>query len=150
MLMKEVNIQSHVEKEIMEPINPTKVTKHANKEAIAKRILFNFVRDHFIPHFTKKRIVRVMFEALVGLFQSYKLFHNTFFCKQYFIYSHKIDIVVRLMIKIIELRNQLESIGMKMEDKEQVSIALNGLVPSQSLFVHGVFYHEDFPFFMNI
>jgi hypothetical protein len=47
----------------------------------------------------------------------------------------KTDNVVSYMAKIIELRDQLSAIGMKVEDKELVSIALNGILPSWRPFV---------------
>jgi len=47
----------------------------------------------------------------------------------------KIDIVVSYLFKIIELRDLLATIGIVVEDKELVSIALNRLVPYWRTFV---------------
>lgn len=57
----------------------------------------------------------------------------------------KIDNVVSYMAKITELRNHLSAIGTKVEDKELVSIALNGLLPSWRPFVQGVYARETLP-----
>jgi hypothetical protein len=57
----------------------------------------------------------------------------------------KTDTVVSYLTKVIELRDQLVTIGMKVEDKELVSIALNGLAPSWMPFVQGVCAHETLP-----
>jgi predicted nuclease of restriction endonuclease-like RecB superfamily len=72
-----------------------------------------------------------MFKALIGLFQSscvsqQMLLQN----KLSTIPMTKTDNVVSYMAKIIELRDKLSTFSMKVEDKELVSIDLNGLLPS--------------------
>jgi hypothetical protein len=53
--------------------------------------------------------------------------------------------MVSYLAKVTELRDQLVSIGTKVEDKELVSIALNGLAPSWKPFVQGVCACENLP-----
>jgi hypothetical protein len=62
----------------------------------------------------------------------------------------KTNIVVSYMTRITKLRDQLGAIGTKVEDKELVSIALNGLVPSWKPFVQGVYACENLPPFANL
>jgi hypothetical protein len=51
------------------PIDPMMLANH-NKEAKAKRIILNLVKDHIIPHIVEKTTGKDMFDTLVGLFQS--------------------------------------------------------------------------------
>jgi hypothetical protein len=71
MLMEEAKIWEHVEKEIATPIDDLKLlATHNKKEAKDKRIILDFVKDHFITHIVDKTTSKEMFEALIGLFQS--------------------------------------------------------------------------------
>jgi hypothetical protein len=70
MLMEEVDLWEHVEKVVPELVDPMKLVAHHKKEAKAKRIILDLVKDHFIPHIAEKMTGKDMFEALVGLFQS--------------------------------------------------------------------------------
>jgi hypothetical protein len=63
----------------------------------------------------------------------------------------KIDTVLSYLIKITELRDQLGAIGMKVKDKELMSIvALNGLVPSERHFVQTICARENLPPFAKL
>jgi hypothetical protein len=48
------------------------------------------------------------------------------------------------------LRDQLAATGTKVEDKELVSIALNGFVPSWKPFVQGVCVHQHLPIYEKL
>jgi hypothetical protein len=69
-LMEEVDLWEHVEKEIPEPTDPTQLATHRKKEAKVKRIILDSMKDHFIPHISDKKSGKSMFDALVKLFQN--------------------------------------------------------------------------------
>jgi hypothetical protein len=69
-LMEEADLWEHVEKVILEPTNPTQLATHQKKEAKAKRIILDSVKDHFISHIAEKKTGKDMFGALVELFQN--------------------------------------------------------------------------------
>jgi hypothetical protein len=50
MLLEEAKIWEHVEKEIVAPTDPKLLATHVKKEAKAKRIILDSVKDHLIPH----------------------------------------------------------------------------------------------------
>jgi enterochelin esterase-like enzyme len=43
---------------------------HRKREVKAKRVLLDSVKDHLIPHISKKKTTKDMYDALVGLYQS--------------------------------------------------------------------------------
>jgi hypothetical protein len=43
---------------------------HKKKEVKSKRMIMDAIKDHLIPHISKKKMVKEMFDALVGLYQS--------------------------------------------------------------------------------
>jgi hypothetical protein len=68
--MEEVDLWEHVEKEILEPIDPTPLATHQKKEAKVKRIILDTMKDHFISHISDKTTCKKMFDSLVELFQN--------------------------------------------------------------------------------
>ena len=66
--MEEVDIWKHVEKEIPKPTSPTQLTAHRKREAKVKRIILDYVKDHFISHVSDKKTCKRMFDVLVELY----------------------------------------------------------------------------------
>jgi hypothetical protein len=56
---------------ILGPIDPTWLGAHREKQARAKRIILDFVENHFISHIVEKKISKDMFGTLMELFQNY-------------------------------------------------------------------------------
>ena len=68
-LMEEVDLQEHVEKEIPESIDSTQLATHWKKETKAKKII-NSLKDHFISHIAYMKTSKKMFDALFELNQN--------------------------------------------------------------------------------
>ena len=66
--MVEANLCKHVEKNILEPSNPTQLATHQKKEAKVKIINLDFLKDHFISHIVDNMSGESMFDALVSLY----------------------------------------------------------------------------------
>jgi hypothetical protein len=62
-LLEEAKILEHVEKEIIAPTDLTQLASHVEKEAKAKRIIVDSVKDHSIPHTVDKLIGKLMYET---------------------------------------------------------------------------------------
>jgi hypothetical protein len=58
------------EGKVATPNDPVELASHAKKDVKARRILVDGVKDHIIPHFSRKKTTREMWEALVKLYQS--------------------------------------------------------------------------------
>ena len=54
------------------------------------------------------------------------------------------------LTKITKLRDQVDVIWITLENKQLVSIALNGLVASQRPFVQGVCARDNFSYFTKL
>jgi hypothetical protein len=52
------------------PTDPQWLEAHKKKEVKAKQMIMDVVKDHLIPHISKKKTAKEMFDALVGLYQS--------------------------------------------------------------------------------
>jgi hypothetical protein len=52
------------------PMDPQKLVIHEKKDVKARRIILDVVKDHLIPHLSKKKLAREMFLGMKNLFQS--------------------------------------------------------------------------------
>jgi hypothetical protein len=53
--LKEYDLWELVDKVVVPLIDPTTLEAHNKKEIKAKRVLLDFVKDHLIPHLSKKK-----------------------------------------------------------------------------------------------
>jgi hypothetical protein len=65
MLLEEVELWEHIENEIVAPTDPKLLAMHNKKEAKAKRIILDSVKDHLITHIAKKKTEKEMYDALL-------------------------------------------------------------------------------------
>ena len=70
-LMEEVDLWKHAEKNIPKLTNQAQLEDHRNKGAKVKRIILGFLKDHFISHIVDKTSSKSMLDALVKLFHNY-------------------------------------------------------------------------------
>jgi hypothetical protein len=68
MLLEEVELWEHVEKEIIAPTNLKQLAKHNKKEAKEKRIILDSMKDHLITHIVEKKTGKEMYDALIALY----------------------------------------------------------------------------------
>jgi hypothetical protein len=68
--LEEAKFWEYIEKEIFAPTNPKLLAKHVKKEAKAKRSILDWVKYHLITHIAEKTTGKLMYGALVGLYQS--------------------------------------------------------------------------------
>ena len=66
--MKEYDFWEIVEKVVPPPTNPQDLEIHQKKEIKAQWVILDVIKDHLIPHLSKKRKNKEMFDSLVGLF----------------------------------------------------------------------------------
>lgn len=70
MLLNEEDLKDHVLKDILEPEAAWEKTRHKKNEAIAMRILMEFVRDHLVPIIANQDSAKKMYDALRNLFEN--------------------------------------------------------------------------------
>ena len=69
-ILDENEIQNYVKESVSEPEGAEEKARHKKNDAQAKRILIDSTKDHLIPHIVELKTTKVMFDALVGLFES--------------------------------------------------------------------------------
>lgn len=71
MLILEVNDLLELTKPtITPPINATQLAEHNKKDVKARMLILDVVRDHIIPHLSRKKSTEEMWEAITKLYQS--------------------------------------------------------------------------------
>jgi hypothetical protein len=143
---KEYDLWELVDKVITPPIDPTNLEAHNKKEIRAQKVILGSVKDHLIPHLSKNKMTKEMFDALVGLVQSINMNRKSIIRNRLIlVLMSRYGNVMSYLMRITHVCDQIETIGEKMEDTELMNVALNGLPKSWEPFVKGVFSQENFP-----
>jgi hypothetical protein len=71
LLLEENDLKEYAEMVIPDPKDAQELTTHKKRELKAKRVLLDSVKDHSIPHIFEKKTTKDMYDALVGLYQSW-------------------------------------------------------------------------------
>ena len=69
-LLEENDLKEYVEMVIPNPKDAQELATHRKREVKAKRVLLDSVKDHLIPHISKKTIAKDIYDALVVLYQN--------------------------------------------------------------------------------
>jgi hypothetical protein len=132
LLLQESELSDIVENSTTNPITiPTDATLVAayNKQSIkAKRIIFDAIKDHLIPHVTRKTNAYEMWESLTKLYQStnenWKMVLRE---KLKSIRKTKTEKVVTYLTRLTQVRDELGVVGEAIVDNELVRTILNGV-----------------------
>jgi hypothetical protein len=129
----------------------TALESHKKKDIKVERVLLDYVKDHLIPHLTKKKMTKEMFYALVILFQSKNMNRNMVLRnKLRSVQMSRSNNVTNYLMRITQVCDQLATIGEKTKDAKLVNVALNGLPKSWEPFVKGVCAWENIPDWQRI
>jgi hypothetical protein len=104
-------------------------TKNKKNEKKAKRIMSDLVKDHLIPHISKLQTTRKMYEALNRLYERKDINRNLALRNQ--LRNMKMENSESLssyLMRVSHIRDQHESIGYVISDKELVTTTLNGFL----------------------
>jgi len=91
-------------------------------------VLIEYVKDHLIPHIAEKTFARKMYVALVGLYQNrntgrkLNLKHQVQVVKM-----SSEDTIMRYLMNITQIRDQLVMVNDTVEDVELVNVVLRGI-----------------------
>jgi hypothetical protein len=135
-----------VEKAIVSPTDLATLATHEKKEIKVERVILDSVKDHLIPHLSEKKTDKEMFDALVGLFRSTNMNRKMALRnKLKFVQMSRSNNVTSYFMRITQVRDQLATIGEKMDDVGLVNVVMNGLRKSWEPFVKGVCAGENLP-----
>ena len=92
------------------------------------------MKDHLIPHKKYKKKVKDMCDASINLYQSMKISHGMIFKIYSLVQKSNIDMVVRYVMNITNLRNCLATIRDLVHEGELVWINVKGFHTSWGMF----------------
>lgn len=144
-ILEDNELESHLKDQPEEIFDTNKYNK---SERRAKRIIIDSVKYHLIPHISRLESAKKMFDTLIELFESKNssrmlTLRNQLHC----ISMSSSDTINSYLMKISQLRDHLVAIEDPVNDKELVSITLNGLPTSWDPFIQGVCARDKLPSF---
>jgi hypothetical protein len=148
MILDKNDILEHVTVGVLEPEEEDQKTKHKKNEKKAKRIVSDSVKDHLIPHISELQTTRQMYEALNKLYESKDISRNLTLRNH--LRNMKMDnseSVTSYRMRVSQIRDQLETTGDVISDKELVTTTLNGFPTFWIPFVQGVCARSKLPKF---
>lgn len=128
------------------PTDATPLAAFNKKNVKAKRILLDAVKDHVIPHVSRKKYAFQMWEALTKLYQSDN--HNRKMALREKLKStrmSKTNTVASYLTRVSQIRDGLGAVGETIKDEELVRTTLNGFLEKWAPFVKGVVARENLP-----
>jgi transposase InsO family protein len=128
------------------PTDPAALTAFTKKDIKAKRILFDAVKDHIIPHVSSKTYVHEMWTALKNLFQNSNENRKMVLREKLkSIKMTKSESVTGYLSRITQVRDELGAVGEVISSTELVRTALNGVAKPWAVFVEGIVARENVP-----
>jgi transposase InsO family protein len=126
--------------------DPAALTAFTKKDIKAKRILFDAVKDHIIPHVSSKTYVHEMWTALKNLFQNSNENRKMVLREKLkSIKMTKSKSVTGYLSRITQVRDELGAVGEVIPSTELVRTALNGVAKPWAVFVEGIVAMEHVP-----
>jgi hypothetical protein len=102
----------------------------------ARRIIIDGVKDHIIPHLSRKKTAKDMWKALTKLYQSNNLSRKMLLGEK--LGSTKMakgDSVATYLTKFTQIRDELAAVGETVDETELVRTSLNGFTKQWDVFV---------------
>jgi hypothetical protein len=132
------------------PATATDIDKKIRKEedVKARKIIIYSVRDHLLPRIVNLKTAYDMYEALKGMFESDNTLRALTLKSQ--LQNTKMtkgDTVALLLMKLSDIKEQLETIGEIMSDRELVLTTLQNLPKSWEPFIQSISGREALPTF---
>jgi hypothetical protein len=119
---------------------------HEVKEAKAKSIILDGVKDHLIPHLAEKKTAKEMWDALKNLFEAKN--ENQKMALKDKLHDTKMgkgESVSSCLTRVAQVKDELAAVGEVISDSELVRIALKGFTKEWEVFVKCVVGRENFP-----
>jgi hypothetical protein len=122
------------------------LAQHSKKDAKAKRIILEEVKDHIIPHLVGKKTSKEMWTAIIGLYQGTSEARKLVLRgKLRNIKMAKTESMVSHLTKFTQVKDELAKVGETVPDKDMVNFALLGFPKSCENFIDAVGGKEKLP-----
>jgi len=148
LILEENDLLIYVTVVILEPKEEDAKARHKKNQVKAKRILTDSIKDNLIPHVSKLKTPKEMFDALARLYESKNTSRKLTPRHQLrIIRIDKSDTVSTYFMRVSQIRDQLAVIGDVVDDAELVTTTLNGFPSSWDTFVQGICARRKLPKF---
>ena len=124
-------------------MDATLAVDHKTKDAKARGIILDGVKDHVIPHIKGKYSTHKMWAALIKLYQSDNQNHKMVLRdKLNNIKMNKSKIVASYFTRIQQVHDELSVVGEAVVDSDLVKVALKGCTRQWATFMIGILARE--------
>jgi hypothetical protein len=133
---------------VVVPTDATLLAAYTKKSIKAKRICLDTIKDHLIPHLTRKENSYEMWESLTKLYQSTNENRKMVLREKLkSIKMTKAENVVTYLTRLTQVRDELGVVREAIVDIDIVRTTLNGVSKQWVIFVEGIVYREKLPNF---
>jgi hypothetical protein len=147
-ILEENELEELITRIIEEPTSNTARATYRKKQAKAKRIIFDSVKDNMMPIIGHLRTAKECFDALANLYEKKTPTQKRILKKQLrTLRMGKDDSVATFFSKITQAKDQLIAIGVPVDDDDLVQTAFDGLLESRGVFLASVNGREVQPNF---
>jgi hypothetical protein len=144
--LKKYDHWERVEKVVIPLTDPQDLVVQQKKDIKSHQVILDSVKDHLIPHLSKKNMAKEIIDSLVGLFHSNNMNRKMFLRNKLRSRNMFIsDNVTSYFMRITSVHDQLASKDEKLDGVDLVNVALNGFPKSWEPFVKGVCARENLP-----
>jgi hypothetical protein len=150
-ILEESDLDELVTRVIEEPTSNTGRAAYKKRQAKAKRIIFDSVKDNMMPIIGHLRTAKDCFDALANLYEKKAPTQKRILKKQLrTLRMGKDETIVAFFSKIAQTRDQLTAIGVVVDDDDLVQTAVDGLPESWGIFLASVNGREAQPNFERL
>jgi hypothetical protein len=135
-----------VDNPLATPAYPQQLVQHNKKDAKAKRIILEAVKDHNIPHLAGKKTAKEMWTAIIGLYQGMSEARKLVLRdKLRNINMEKSEPVISYLTRYTQVKEELAGVEETVSDRDMVSFALLGFPKSWENFIDAVSGRKKLP-----
>ncbi|XP_059078157.1 uncharacterized protein LOC131876712 [Cryptomeria japonica] len=147
-VLEENNILNYMKSVVDAPSDDSEKAQWRKNNFMARKILIDYVKDHLVPVISKLDSTEEMFECRQSLYEFNSISRALALRRQLFhIKMARGEFVVSFFMKITKLKDQLNTIGDSIEDKDLVMLAMNGFPHSWESFIQGISGRNELPKF---
>lgn len=150
MLLREMElwhiVYSTKAKPVVVPTTTVELAEYDRCNITAMRVILDAIKDHIVPHVSRKDHAFEMWEALTKLYQSTN--ENREMVLREKLRCVKMDeseSITSYLTRVTQIRDELSATGEVINDDELVRVSLNGFSEKWDIFVKGVVSRECLP-----
>jgi hypothetical protein len=146
LILEELELWDIVEYLVVPPTDGVLMAEFRKRNIMAKRTIFDVVKDHVISHIFGIEFAFQMWQSLCGLYQSPN--QNRKMMLQEKLRGTKMtetDTITSFLTRFSQIRDELAAVGEIVDPSELVRTALNGLSKPWESFVQGIVAREHMP-----